>query len=209
MVKISEIIAKAITPETKHHVAACLTTIQLEEIGTGIASIPVFDEIMLDLNKFERLIPTIDAIKVQMNTYCFFNTQMIRLAEFIIEKFGKKPVRVPEPVAMGGMPADDDEVVFVGTSKDTKIEDANKALMDAYKKLDGLTEECVKATKVVERTTTALKAATDENEHATRVVQTKATAVQNAQAAVKEAQDKLDEIYKENSEGVTRKRRRE
>ena len=105
------------TPELPRLIMSTLMEKQHKKTGDRFVSEPTFEWLLKDTKaciSLNRAVKTIDAYSVN---HRFNPDQCLRLALYLVERFGR-PIRDPSHfVAMGGMPADDD-VVFVREEKE-------------------------------------------------------------------------------------------
>ena len=123
MSSIPNILNAEQTPETKHLVARELTRMQVVvNGGLETAAVPAFDGIVRELGLLHSVKEVLAAINAHMRRYNFYPAQVVELANLLVERFAP-PMRDPARfVAMGGMPAaDDDDVVFVGRSEERRV----------------------------------------------------------------------------------------
>ena len=122
------------SPELPHLVAAQIMTLQAKQEGPYDYSLEVFTD---TLNHFKKntwiaLKSKVWAINVCSTNYRFNHDQAMQLALMLLEQHGQPKKDQSRFVAMGGMPADDDDdVVFVQEINPTK---------DAKEKLAELTQ---------------------------------------------------------------------
>ena len=133
MSSIPNILNAEQTPETKHLVARELTRMQVVvNGGLETAAVPAFDGIVRELGLLRSVKEVLAAINAHMRRYNFYPAQVVELANLLVERFAP-PMRDPARfVAMGGMPAadDNDDVVFVGESTQAEEDKKVQARVD-------------------------------------------------------------------------------
>ena len=131
MSSIPNILNAEQTPESKNLVARELTRMQVVVCGGGeTAAAPAFEGIVLELGLLRSLKEVLAAINAHMRRYNFYPAQVVELANILVERFAP-PMRDPARfVAMGGMPAADDDVVFVGESTQSEEDKKVQARLD-------------------------------------------------------------------------------
>jgi hypothetical protein len=132
MASIPNILNAEQTPETKNLVARELTRMQVVvNGGLETAAVPAFDGIVRELGLLRSVKEVLAAINAHMRRYNFYPAQVVTLANLLVERFAP-PMRDPARfVAMGGMPAaDDNDVVFVGESTQSEEDKKVQARLD-------------------------------------------------------------------------------
>ena len=131
MASIPNILNAEQTPETKNLVARELTRMQVVvNGGLETAAVPAFDGIVRELGLLRSVKEVLAAINAHMRRYNFYPAQVVTLANLLVERFAP-PMRDPARfVAMGGMPAADDDVVFVGVSTQSEEDQKVQARLD-------------------------------------------------------------------------------
>jgi len=131
MSSIPNILNAEQTPETKHLVARELTRMQVVvNGGLETAAAPAFEGIVRELGLLRSVKEVLAAINAHMRRYNFYPAQVVALADLLVERFAP-PMRDPARfVAMGGMPAADDDVVFVGESTQAEEDKKVQARLD-------------------------------------------------------------------------------
>jgi len=133
MSSIPNILNAEQTPETKNLVARELTRMQVfVNGGLETAAVPAFEGIVRELGLLRSVKEVLAAINAHMRRYNFYPAQVVELANLLVERFAP-PMRDPARfVAMGGMPAadDNDDVVFVGESTQSEEDKKVQAKTD-------------------------------------------------------------------------------
>ena len=165
MASIPNILNAEQTPETKNLVARELTRMQVVvNGGLETAAVPAFDGIVRELGLLRSVKEVLAAINAHMRRYNFYPAQVVALANLLVERFAP-PMRDPARfVAMGGMPAaDDNDVVFVGESTQSeedkkvqaRLDKAAAARTNANKDMRKAQSDLIKANERHDQTTAA------------------------------------------------------
>jgi hypothetical protein len=165
MASIPNILNAEQTPETKNLVARELTRMQVVvNGGLETAAVPAFDGIVRELGLLRSVKEVLAAINAHMRRYNFYPAQVVTLANLLVERFAP-PMRDPARfVAMGGMPAaDDNDVVFVGESTQSeedkkvqaRLDKAAAARTNANKDMRKAQSDLIKANERQSQTTAA------------------------------------------------------
>ena len=124
------------TPELPHLVAAAIMTLQALQEGSFDMSSENFEWMQDCVATGASLTEAVGTIWSFSTNYRFNHEQTVRLAQFLLERFGR-PMQDPSRfIAMGGMPADDDDDVVLVRDEISPVEDAKKKVSDAKKKVD-------------------------------------------------------------------------